>query len=45
MAQSRAQLDRLEYLAMPDQVGGAQSTRLDHAWVGRADQNVRDTIA
>jgi len=45
MAQSRAQLDRLEYLAMPDQVGGVQSTRLDHAWFGRADQNVRDTIA
>jgi hypothetical protein len=45
MAQSRALLDRLEYLNLPDPDGGEKRTRLDEAWAGRADKTVRDTIA
>ncbi len=45
MAQSRAQLDQLEYLNLPSAEGGEQHTRLDAAWAGRTDKSVRDTIA
>jgi len=45
IAQSRAQLDALEYVLLPDGNGGTQRTRLDQAWGGRADKAVRDAIA
>jgi hypothetical protein len=44
MAQSRAQLDRLEYLEIPQKSGGPKPTRLDAAWPARTDAAVRGLI-
>lgn len=45
IAQSRAQLDQLEYVLLLDKDGNPQRTRLDQAWDGRTDKTVREAIA
>ena len=45
MADSRAALDRLEFVDLPTKDGAPKRTRLADAWAGRMDSTVRDALA